>query len=298
MNLKQLEYFVVVAEEKQVTAAAKRLNIAQPPLSYQLKQLEKDLGVQLITRTSHGIELTSAGVILEKYAKQVLDLVNVARHKVQNVNSGTLGILRIGATSTSGGVLPNEKVAKMTASYPDVKFEIREGNTYELLDLLRQNLIDAAIVRTPFNTESLDIRYFNAESMVAVIPEKFANEQLLAKQHLKLEQLQTLPLVVYRRFKTIINDSFEHRGLKPFFAVECDDARTAIRCAESQLGVALIPETCAQRYAHTNVKLIPVAHSAWQTQLALVWKKQKQSAILQRFINAYADDTIDGKEKG
>ena len=58
MNLKQLDYFIAVAEEKQVTAAAKRLNIAQPPLSYQLKQLEKELEVQLLKRTAHGVQLT------------------------------------------------------------------------------------------------------------------------------------------------------------------------------------------------------------------------------------------------
>lgn len=72
MNLKQLEYFIAVAEEKQVTAAAKRLNIAQPPLSYQLKQLEKELDVRLLKRTAHGIQLTTAGNVLAKYAKQTL----------------------------------------------------------------------------------------------------------------------------------------------------------------------------------------------------------------------------------
>ena len=74
MNLKQLEYFIAVAEEKQVTAAAKRLNIAQPPLSYQLKQLEKELGVQLLKRTAHGVQLTPAGSTLAEYAKQIVDL--------------------------------------------------------------------------------------------------------------------------------------------------------------------------------------------------------------------------------
>lgn len=68
MNLKQLRYFLTVAQEKQITAAAKRLYIAQPPLSYQLKQLEKELEVKLFIRTAHGIELTDAGRELESYA--------------------------------------------------------------------------------------------------------------------------------------------------------------------------------------------------------------------------------------
>ncbi|NRO36818.1 HTH-type transcriptional regulator TfdS [Lactobacillus helveticus] len=74
MNIKQLRYFLVVAEEKQITSAAKRLYIAQPPLSYQLKQLEIELGAQLFKRTAHGIELTDAGQILQSYASEILSL--------------------------------------------------------------------------------------------------------------------------------------------------------------------------------------------------------------------------------
>ena len=72
MNIKQLKYFLVVAEERQITSAAKKLYIAQPPLSYQLKQLEKEVGVQLFVRTAHGIELTEEGKVFQKYAEKQL----------------------------------------------------------------------------------------------------------------------------------------------------------------------------------------------------------------------------------
>ena len=170
MNLKQLEYFIAVAEEKQVTAAAKRLNIAQPPLSYQLKQLEKELGVQLLKRTAHGVQLTPAGSTLAEYAKQIVDLTKITEYKVKNIDQGFLGTLRIGATSTSGGVLPNDQAAELIKAYPGVKFELSEGNTYQLLDLLNKNLIDVAVLRTPFNREGLQVRMFPAEPMMAIIP--------------------------------------------------------------------------------------------------------------------------------
>lgn len=74
MNIKQLKYFLVVAEERQITFAAKKLYIAQPPLSYQLKQLEKEVGVQLFVRTAHGIELTEEGKVFQKYAEKIVSL--------------------------------------------------------------------------------------------------------------------------------------------------------------------------------------------------------------------------------
>lgn len=297
MNLKQLKYFATVAEEKQITAAAKRLDIAQPPLSYQLKQLEKELGVQLIQRTSHGIRLTPAGTTLEKYAHQILDLAKITEQKVKQVNDGYLGLLRIGMTSTSGGVIPNKSLPELTASYPNVRFEIQEGNTYELLDLLHQHLIDIAVVRTPFNTEELQVRYFDSESMVAVVPSAWQNE-VVGLTSLNIEKLSHLPLIVYRRFKVIITDSFEHRGIQPFIAMECDDGRTCINWAQKNMGVALVPQTCAQSYADKGVKLIPIAHEAWKTQLALVWNKRKSiPSILKKFINCYKNDTIES-EKG
>ncbi|GAA0811374.1 LysR family transcriptional regulator [Ligilactobacillus aviarius] len=299
MNLKQLEYFIAVAEEKQVTAAAKRLNIAQPPLSYQLKQLEKELGVQLLKRTAHGVQLTPAGSTLAEYAKQIVDLTKITEYKVKNIDQGFLGTLRIGATSTSGGVLPNDQAAELIKAYPGVKFELSEGNTYQLLDLLNKNLIDVAVLRTPFNREGLQVRMFPAEPMMAIIPERLLTTDLAKRKSISIEKLSTLPLIVYRRFKIIIKDSFEHRGLQPTFVLECDDARTGIRWAEREIGVALVPATCAQRYATSQVKLIPVRHEAWQTNLALVWKTDQQlSPVLAKFINCYKNDTINNKEKG
>lgn len=85
MNLKQLRYFLAVAEEKQITAAAKRLFIAQPPLSYQLKQLEKELDVQLFVRTAHGIELTDAGHELQSYAEKIVGLAETAKDQVKKL---------------------------------------------------------------------------------------------------------------------------------------------------------------------------------------------------------------------
>ena len=116
MNLKQLQYFIAVVEEKQITAAAKKLNIAQPPLSYQLKQLEEELETKLFTRTAHGIVLTDAGMMLEKYARKILDLTTVAEEKVKKTTKGELGKISLGTVSSSAAALPIGKLKEFNVA--------------------------------------------------------------------------------------------------------------------------------------------------------------------------------------
>ncbi|CDF68025.1 Transcriptional regulator [Lactobacillus acidophilus DSM 20079 = JCM 1132 = NBRC 13951 = CIP 76.13] len=138
MNIKQLHYFLVVAEEKQITAAAKRLYIAQPPLSYQLKQLEKELGAQLFKRTAHGIELTDAGQTLQSYASEILSLAQNAKNQVHKTISGELGTVAMGIVSSSTGYMPIAAFKELTQFYPEINFDIYEDNTFGVLDKLEK----------------------------------------------------------------------------------------------------------------------------------------------------------------
>ena len=158
MNLKQLQYFIAVVEEKQITAAAKKLNIAQPPLSYQLKQLEAELETKLFTRTAHGIVLTDAGMMLEKYARKILDLTTVAEEKVKKTTKGELGKISLGTVSSSAAALPIGKLKEFRKYYPEINFEIFESNTYGILEKLFNGEIDLGLVRTPFNQRELETK--------------------------------------------------------------------------------------------------------------------------------------------
>lgn len=281
MNLKQLRYFLAVAEEKQITAAAKRLFIAQPPLSYQLKQLEKELNAKLFIRTSHGIELTDAGQELRIYAEKILNLADTAKDQVQKTAQGELGTIKIGSASSSVGELPSEKFKELTKFYPDISFDIYEDNTFGVLEKLTNGTIDLGIVRTPFKRRGLDSKTVTNERMMAVTPDK----KILSNQEITLTDLATQPLIIYRRFENIFNNSFAHRGITPFYAVKCDDSRTAILWAKRGMGVALVPEKIAELYAKDNY--IPVKHVNWETKLQLVWRKGPTSSLIKRIIELF-----------
>lgn len=280
MNLKQLRYFLVVAEEKQITAAAKRLYIAQPPLSYQLKQLEKELGAQLFKRTAHGIELTDVGQIFQSYANEIISLAQNAENQVHKTISGELGKIAIGMASSSTGLIPMNSFNELRKYYPEISFDIYEDNTYGILDKLEKKTIDLGIVRTPYNQTGLNTKTLTTEKMMAIS----VDPDFQQKKELRIKDLADQPLIIYHRFEDIFNQTFAHHGLKPFYAVKCDDSRTAITWAKRKMGVALVPESIATTYAQEN--MIAIKHANWITHLQLVWRKDHQVTPLMKKIIA------------
>ena len=168
MNLKQITYFLAVAEAGQMTAAAKQLHMAQPPLSYQLKALEDELGVRLFERGSRGVRLTGSGQQFMTYAQQIVETVAAAENAARRSGEGEIGTLALGLTSSAGDVLPRQKLQAFNRRYPQVEFALYEDNTYGILDKLRRNILDLAIVRTPFNDDGLASCRLSSDHMIAV----------------------------------------------------------------------------------------------------------------------------------
>lgn len=281
MNLKQLKAFLVVAQEHQITAAAKLLYTSQPPLSYQMKQLEKELGTSLFIREAHGIELTTAGKAFQNYAQQIVSLANDAKEELDREQKGTLGSIRLGLMSSAGDTLFKFPIQQFTSHYPAVNFQITEDNTYKLIKKLHNNLLDLAIVRTPFNMQGLNKQLLSHDTMVAV----YNSDYFKIESPLGIESISQLPLILYRRFEALFNSTFAQSGLHPFYAVKCDDARTAILWAEQGMGVALVPRSIATHY--TQHQIVTIDCPSWQTDILAVWKKDRQiKPVVKRLLTA------------
>lgn len=282
MNLKQLHQFLVVAQEHQISAAAKLLYTSQPPLSYNMKQLEKELGTKLFIRESHGIELTEAGKVFQRYAQRVVNLTGNVKEELNREQAGTMGTIKLGLMSSAGKLIMPSVLQSFRQYYPAVTFELTEGNTFELIKQVNSGLIDLALVRTPYNAVGIEKKSLTDDPIVAV----FDNHQYqLPVGRLKLTDFSDQPLILYRRFEAMLNDGFAQAGIAPFYAVKCDDARTAVLWADQGMGVALVPKSIAELYAHHTVRMIE--HPAWVTQVQLVWQKGNQlSPITQKLIDA------------
>ena len=142
MDIKQLINFITIVEEGNITKAAQKLHISQPPLSNQLKALEEELGVKLIERGSRKVTLTDVGNLLYKRGKDMVNVFESTLNEVEDFKSGIEGVLKIGAVSTCNQFIPNELISPYAKQYPKVKFELYEGNTYEVVDMIERGIVD------------------------------------------------------------------------------------------------------------------------------------------------------------
>ena len=256
MNLEQLNCFIAVVEEGSISAGARRLNLTQPPVSLQLKNLEKRCGVRLLERSigSRRIHLTEAGKSLYDTAKRMQDLAQSARQDMLNFRLGKKGSLHL---------------AYFFQQNPDIPIQLHEGNTYQLLDALHKETLDLAVVRTPFSPQELDVQVLCRENFVAAGTPSWFPDPL--PESLALDQLVEKPLLGYRRWEAILRQLCEKRFLPLFFRCTTDDARSCLQWAQAGLGIALIPESVLS-LSHDLVA-IPLAEEALTSQVCLVRKK-------------------------
>ncbi len=285
INSKQLYYFTVISETGSFTAAAKKLGISQPPLSKQIMLLEEELGVKLFERGAKKTELTEAGTYLYFKARDILSLMDSVSEDLKHFPSSARGLLKLGVISSAGTVLV-DFLKHFTADHPGVRFEVTEGNTYELLEKMKNGLVECSIIRTPFNPEGLECVYGKKEPIMAVgIPEFFPE---ISDDKLRITGLTGKPLIYYRRFDSIISLAFQNSGIEPDIFCRNDDARTCLQWAKAGLGIALVPQSICDIKMLDNLIFKEIDSPDTVTQIAAVYKKNGYvSNIAREFVNSF-----------
>lgn len=265
MDQKQLLYFKAIAETGSISEAARRLHITQPPLSYQMKLLEEELGSSLFVRSVKGVALTDAGKLLYPKALDILRLTDSTRQELLDFKKHHT--LRIGMTPTSVPVMM-ELVQGYHSRFPSVRFEIHDGSTFQLLKALEQNIIEVSAVRTPANLEGLLTRPLSREPMMAA-------GTLLSGRSIpvpaSLSDLEAYPWIIYRRYHELIYSALDHAGAAPHILCECDDARTALMWAEAGMGIAIFPMSMKKLCG--SLTIVPIQCPELITDILLVTKK-------------------------
>ena len=289
MDIRQLLYFTTIAEEGSISAAAKKLHLSQPPLSYQMKLLEEELHLPLIERSARGIELTEAGRVLYKRAQGILELSELTRKEMLAMASGFTGTLHIGTVSSSGASLLGWRIPAFHQKYPQIGFAIHEGNTFELMEMLESGLIELAIVRTPFHSDQLNCLYLSPEPMIAAGAASFFPAGMPSGQPISLELLGHTPVILYRRFEKILLSLCEQKGITPQVFCIADDARTTLMWAEAGLGVAVVPQSAYRIMPHHNMVYGELSEEDLHTRIAAVCKKGcSLSWAAQQFLEIFA----------
>lgn len=291
MDLKQLNYFLTVVNEQQITAAAKKLHMAQPPLSQQMKLLEEELGTQLFKRGPHRIALTDAGRLLARRAQQLLDMADSTTREIADLCQGLRGTLSIGTISSSGSILLSQGLQDFHKEFRDVHFEIHDANTYQLIELLEQGIIEIGIVRTPFNASQFHCEYLNSEPMAVAMTGPF--DWCPDRTSIQLAELAKRPLIVYRRFNQLLADAFTAQSIQPEIYCRNDDARTTALWANAGLGIALAPLSAMKLAAHENLHIKTIEEPSLETKIAVIWRRDTYlSHIGQKFLTALCGKPI------
>lgn len=274
MDLKQLSYFTAIVDEGSISAAAKKLHISQPPLSHQMKSLENELGVVLFERGLRSITLTDAGKLLYTRAKTILDMASATKMEIDNLGRGLSGTLRIGMVSSSSLGHIARKLRDFREIYPEVTYQIYEGNTYQMLDALKTSQIDLALVRAPFPETGFVCYKYREEYFVA------AGQAGVLEDEDGLVELAHKPLILYRRWEPFIREVFEKRGLAFRTACIADNAWTCIQMAKTGMGIAIVPESFAVEDG--EIKVCHIGEEALKSQLMLVKREDRYISNITR----------------
>ena len=251
MELRHLRYFIAVAEEKHVTRAAERLGIQQPPLSQQIRALERELDVQLFRRKPRGVELTNAGSALLADARAILTHIDHAFATTKRTARGEQGQISIGFTSSAPfhPVVPRI-IRTYREAFPLVSLTLEESGTTELIDYLRNERIDAAFIRTMIaNQEGLVVSLLLREAMVLAVPQAHVLARRgSADESLPLKALAAETFIVYRRHNgqglyDAILSACNAAGFSPRIGQEAPRIVSTLNLVAAGLGISLVPES-------------------------------------------------------
>jgi DNA-binding transcriptional LysR family regulator len=285
MDLRQLRYFVAVAEEQHFGRAARRLHLSQPPLSVQIKALEQDLGVRLLARTSRRVALTDAGRAFLEKARTILDAVEEAREVALGTERGTQGRLEVGFISSATLSLLPPSIRLFRERFSEVELELRELTSAQQIDALYEGEIKAGLVRLPLRAPGIRFEPVLEERLVVALPSGHALEDL---DRVPLEEIVDLPLIFFTRqlipgFHAQIVELFQRVGAFPTVAQHAVHLQTIVGLVASGVGISILPSS-AKRVGREGVIYRALDVSDATSWMGLAWIEGSESMLVSHFV--------------
>jgi DNA-binding transcriptional LysR family regulator len=262
MELRHLRYFVAVAEELHFRRAAERLHVAQPAVSEQVRKLEDELGVRLLDRSQRSVSLTDAGAAFLTEARRVLHDAEVAQLAARNARDRATHRLRIGYMPSSLPVSVTRILQRLATGMANLETSLQPGNAVELIEAVRAERLDAAIVSLPAPTAGLRTTQLGDEHAVAALPvaHRHAVASAIRLDQMLPERIVVLPREANRAFHDAIVAACRDAGLAPTLTEMPDgNLEPALLAVASGAGMALLPASAAERYLAPGVRFVPLA---------------------------------------
>ncbi|MGB0561453.1 MAG: LysR substrate-binding domain-containing protein [Spirulinaceae cyanobacterium] len=284
ITLRQLRYFVVVAEELNFTRAAERLQIAQPPLSRQIQSLEKVLAVTLLERTNRRVALTPAGEFFLADCRQILRQVEQTVQATQRIAHGEAGQLVVGFE----GSAQNERffaiIRQFRSQFPEVELILQEMPSGKQVEALQQQRLDVGLIEPIVPVAELTLTPIMTESLVVALPQ---THPLATQASIELAQLTHEPWITGRRDQGCglllrILEACQQAGFIPNVKQEMNDLQMILGFVASGLGITLLPESSA--LTQEGIVYCTIAPVAPQISLAAAWQAERRSPVVASFL--------------
>lgn len=248
MELRHLRYFRAVAEELHFGRAAQRLHIAQPPLSQQIRQLERELGVSLLTRTTRSVELTAAGRSYLSNAVHILDAVEEAAEQARRIADGAQGRLVIGCVGSATYSLLPQLVRALRRTLPNVDLSVRgEMLAPAQLAALRSGEIDLGLLRPPVTDPDIAVEAIRRDRLLVALP---ADHPLHGREVVDIVELRDEGFISHAgrgrsRMSSLLTELCAAAGFTPRISHDVEETSTLVTLVAAGLGVAIVPEPTA-----------------------------------------------------
>jgi DNA-binding transcriptional LysR family regulator len=288
MELRHLRYFVGVGEEQHFGRAAKRLHIAQPALSRQIQDLEKEIGCPLFERLPRGVKLSVAGKVFLEDSRRILAEVQEAARRAEHAARGLAGTLRIGFVESISwhGVVP-ESFRRFRQRQAGAEMIPIPMSSLAQADAVRNGRLDAGfIVRMAALGEDLEQRTVSVHRVVLAVPK---GHLLTRKKRLRLRDLKDLPFVCFPRranppaYDQLMEACYRGGLRSPRIVQEADDHATILSLVACRLGVAMVSDS-ARWQSPRGVALLPIVDLNVSVSFSLIWRKDNTSPLLQKFV--------------
>ena len=278
MDIRTLSYFVTIAEELNITKAAEKLCMSQPPLSSQMKALE-EVDTVLFIRGKRHLQLTESGKLLYRHAKEILSLVNKTSEEIRAMGKGMRGKISIGLVEGSAPIIASSWIETFLSNYSNVEFLVVDGNSDELIAKLRSGLIDMAVITSPCDNTLLNSFKVGQEKMTAFM----SKENPLAKlpgSTIDLSMLIDKPLIIPSReaMNRMITKWFKEIHAEPKVVCRMDNYLDVAALAGRNIGISIFPKT--SYILNETLVAKEIVNPERFAEYLFVWLKNKPLSLL------------------
>lgn len=306
LELRQLRYFIAVAEEKHFGRAALRLHMTQPPLSQAIQGLEQALGTALFARTKRSVALTPAGEALLPEAQRILQQAAALPELALRAAGGSAGVLSLSFISTADYSILPPLLLRFRERFPQVRIELREATTDIQFDELMLDKIDAGLLLPPLPDKikpQLDYLPLLSEPLLAAIPGGWRPDGQPVKKAssnaggaISLKALAELPLIIFpRRISPAFHDTiiacFRDAGVTPHIGQEAIQMQTIIGLVSAGMGMALVPQSVSN-LKRPGVEYRSLRDAAPLIETGLAWRRDNASPVLAALLAMLRDPKL------